>query len=370
MKKRLLTLIILLSIAFCTGCEKEPIKIGFAGSLTGSNSELGVTGMYGAQMAADDLNKAGGLKGQKVELIIKDDKGNQQDALMVDKALQEEGCIAIVGHMTSDMADLTIPFANENQILMVSPTMAVSSLTGKDDYFFRLIPTTDKQAERLAREVAAQEFKEVQILYTNQNTVFAECIYQYLISDLKKKNIHTELIGPVERDLDSPKFEKLVKDIGESSSDALVIIAASDFISELSQELYKLGVEKTVFLPTWAMTDDLLENGGPSTEGYFGVNFVDFELESPEYLEFRNSYIKKYGSEPTFSSILSYESLMLVAQSIELSKTLNPSDLKNAIVQTGQFQGLQGTLFIDPFGDIERRIYLYQIQHGKFIKVD
>jgi len=369
MKKILLPLIMLACFLLLAGCEKQNIKIGFAGGLTGTNSELGVSGMYGAQLAVDDLNQSGGIKGQELELIVKDDKGDKNAALNADQELREEGCVAIVGHMTSDMAELSVPYVNKNRVLMISPTIALPSLSGSDDYFFRLIPTTNDQAGRIVQELIKQGVRKVQLVYSEQNKVFAECINEYLINSLEEESIQAELIGSMKAAGNSDN-DNVIKSIKESDSDALVVIASADIVSEIAQFLYKEDFQRKVFLPAWAMTNDLIKRGGPSVEGFYGVNFVDFDSKSEDYMEFRKKYIKKYGDEPTFASILSYESVLVLTSAMKEAKSYRADDLKATMIQMQEFKGLQGSLLINRFGDIERDIYLYQINGGKFEKAD
>ena len=80
------------------GCSQpKPVKIGFAGGLTGRLADLGTGGRDGALLATEDLNAAGGIKGARVELLVRDDKSDVQTALEVDRELLDAGVVAIVG---------------------------------------------------------------------------------------------------------------------------------------------------------------------------------------------------------------------------------------------------------------------------------
>ncbi|MFT5730449.1 MAG: ABC-type branched-subunit amino acid transport system substrate-binding protein [Desulforhopalus sp.] len=79
------------------GCEKkENLKIGFVGDLTGSMSDLGINGRNGVLIAVEERNAAGGIDGQIIELITKDDKHEVEQALKVDQELFREGVVAIL----------------------------------------------------------------------------------------------------------------------------------------------------------------------------------------------------------------------------------------------------------------------------------
>ena len=369
MRKRCFLITMIISLIFFAGCEKTSIKIGYVGGLTGTNSELGVSGMYGAQLAVEAINHGGGINGRMLELIVKDDKDDKQVALQVDQQLVEEGCLALVGHMTSNMAELTIPFIDENKILMISPTIAASSLCGMDDYFLRLIPSTEDQAKRIAMEIKKRELKDILIFYSNGNLLFAQSLSDYLVEQLGDSDIQVKMMESIKIQ-DPSSYKDIAENIDKIDAEGLVIIASADVVSNLGQELYLLNNQKNVFLPAWSMTNDLLRRGGAAVEGFYGVSFIDYSSEAEAYTEFKDLYQKKYGEQPTFSSILSYESIMVLAEALKTAEDFDSEALKNEILKQSTFQGLQSTIKIDAFGDTERDIFLYQINNNEFNKVE
>jgi len=364
------------SLAFCiiiafillNGCSNQDIKIGYAACLTGTNSELGVSGMYGATLAVEEINQAGGIKGQDLALITKDDEGKPEKGLAVDKELKAEGCIAIVGHMTSDMAETTVPYVNENEMLMISPTIALPSLSNQDDYFFRMIPTTADQANQIAEGIVGQNISKLQIICSKGNSIFANYITSSLVEQLTTRTIEIEVLEDFQTAARG-KFQQDIERIQNFDAEALVVIASADVASELAQALDQVNCKKIVFLPAWSMTSDLIKRGGPTVEGFYGVNFVDLESHHEEYLEFKYKYEQKFGYEPTFSSILSYESVMLLARAMKECRSYEARELKETILKTRVFQGLQEEIYLNEFGDVNRNIYLYQVQNGHFVKV-
>lgn len=368
-KTYLLMITMILSLIFFAGCEKTSIKIGYVGGLTGTNSELGVSGMYGAQLAVEAINHSGGINGRMLELSVKDDKDDKEFALQVDQQLVEEGCLALVGHMTSNMAELTIPFIDENKVLMISPTIATSSLSGMDDYFLRLIPSTEEQAKRIAMEIKKLDLKDILIFYSNGNLLFAQSLSDYLVKQLGDSDIQVKMMESIKIE-DPSAYKEIADSIDKTESDGLVIIASADIVYNLGQELYLLNSQKNVFLPAWSMTNDLLRRGGAAVEGFYGVSFIDYSSKAEAYTEFKVLYQKKYGEQPTFSSILSYESVMVLAEALKTVEDFDSEALKNAILKQSTFQGLQSKITIDSFGDTQRDIFLYQIKNNEFNKVD
>ena len=133
----------------CTGlpgCSSLPVKIGFLGGLTGPTADLGVAGRDSTLLAVEQLNQRGGLRGKPVELVAYDDR--QQPKVLPELAghIRQAGLMGMVGPMTSSMAAVWIPLANEMGLTTVSPTVTSSDFTGKDDHFFRVCSTTREYA--------------------------------------------------------------------------------------------------------------------------------------------------------------------------------------------------------------------------------
>ncbi|NCB74543.1 MAG: amino acid ABC transporter substrate-binding protein [Clostridia bacterium] len=349
--------------------NNEPIKVGFVGCLTGTNSELGVNGMYGAMLAVAEINEKGGVRNQPIELIIKDDQGNPQIGLQEDEALINEECVAIIGHMTSDMAEKSIPFINQQKILMISPTIALDTLSNQDDYFFRLIPSTSEQAKLFSSEIIKLGLNDVLVICPIQNEIFAKSIYNYLSSTLTKEKISTKMLEPIDFTKQS-EVDALVSAIIGSDAEALIIIASADAVVQISQLLNAQEKQIFVFLPAWSMTNDLIKRGGSSVNQFYGISYIDYQNTTRAYEDFKNKYIQSYGEEPTFAAVMSYESVMLLYQAMIESDDLTSDHLKQAILEQEVYSGLQGEIHINKFGDTVREEYIYQIIDGNFVKVN
>ena len=351
-------------------CKKlDVVKVGFSASLTGFNSELGVSGLYGAQVAVDTINSNGGILNKQIELIVLDDKSSPEQALENDHILADSGCDIVFGHMTSDLAKTVIPFFNDQKKLLISPTMALASLEGIDDFLIRLIPSTDAQASMIAQGIEAIGAYDLLIVSSSYNKVFAESLSKRLAVELD--NTKTSVAFYPSFDFRSTEqAEQAIEHIASSKPDCIVLICAADDAARFAQMMRISDVKAAVFLPAWAMTSDLLQHGGESVEGFYGVNYIDYASNTPQYLEFRGKFFVKFGSEPNFASILTYESIMLLAQAMEQALSTDAVVIKNQIITTGSFNGLQSELVINKFGDITRPTYLYQILGGSYVKLE
>lgn len=345
----------------------NPIKIGFSGSLTGFKSEIGVNGRNGTLLAVEDINRQGGIKGRKVELVVADDKHSKKTALEADRYLAGQGIRVIIGHMTSDMAELTVPFANANGLLLISPTISTEELTGLDDHFLRIISSNKVQADSLAKAAAVHAgVNKIAAVYDVENASFAKPIITAFQENLKETSGRIILIETYRKQED---FAQILRTIQATDANGILMIASSIDAAMFCQQSKKMGIHKPMFFPMWTMTNDFILAGGTAVEGAYLVNQEDLASEALAYRYFRQRYIERYGAEPTFSAILSYDAAMVLFEGMKAAQGLSADEIKAAILQKEQFQGLQQEIQMDCFGDAAGGYYLYRVRDGAFVKV-
>jgi len=364
--RKIIIPIVAVTILFssCTSV-KPPIQLGFVGGLTGSGSNLGVDGMYGALLAVEVINAQGGVMGRNIELIIKNDQNSPEQALIVDQELLDSGCNLIIGHMISSVAVSAVPYINENNALLVSPTIAKDDLSMIDDHFIRVIPSNITQANLLSVTISQLDIENLGILYSTNNTLFANTFINAIdnrASDSKTK-IGASVSFDVDEDLD---YEQLVTGLKALDINDLLIIASGDEVAEFAQFFNLLSYYPQVFLPAWAMTNDLIIKGGKTVDGFYGVNYIQLDSLSPDYLQFEAIYKEEHGSYPSFSAIMAYESVMLVVHAMKSVQSEDPMEIKAEITENNSYHGVFGDLIIDQYGDANRQIDLFRISDGQF----
>lgn len=359
-------LILLLMILFCTaGCEnKTPIKVGFAGCLTGRLSDLGISGRNGVMLAVEQINKAGGIRGHRVELIIKDDKHDAETARRVDKELIQEGVVAIIGHMTSTMTMAVIPLINKEKIVMISPTASTNELTGIDDYFFRVTPSTIAEVEILAGYIfQTMGLKKMACVYDLSNRTFTEAWYQNFKKDFEKRGgkiIFTESFTSG-KDM---AYLDMTRNLLRSNPEGLIIIAGALDTAMICQQLRKLGSNLPVISSGWGNTPDLIQHGGTAVEGVIVSQTYDYESLYEPYQKFKKAFAGRFGKDPDFGSIFGYEAARLLIQA--LSQDDAQENLKAALLRQKRLNGLQGEIRMDKYGDATCKRFLITVKDGQF----
>ncbi len=126
---------------------QEPIKIGFAGALTGPAAFVGVEIKRGAEIAVDEINAKGGIKGRKLLLISRDDEHNPVKTVAQYRELVErEKVVAIIGATNSASMLAVAPIVNDTlKVPVICPATDATAITendaqrqGRDNYIFRV----------------------------------------------------------------------------------------------------------------------------------------------------------------------------------------------------------------------------------------
>ena len=361
------SLLAIIGMLFIYHLYFSSIKLGFSAGLSGLKSELGISGRNGAQLAVEEINRNGGVRGRKVELLVMDDKNNAETACVVDQKLAKQGVNIIIGHMVSSVAVDTVKNANENKILLISPTIATDELSHIDDNFIRVIASNKVQGYSLAKAVLRETTaRSIAIVYDENNASFARIIKENFEVQMKDSGASVVATASFKNRSD---FKDIISEVRESKAEGILLIASAIDAGMFCQQSRKQNLRLPVFSPMWTMTNDFIQAGGADAEGAYLISQVDLENEEATYVEFQKEYQERYGESPSFSSVLSYDAVRVAAVAIQEAGTDSSDQVKDAILRVGEFSGLQGHIKLDGFGDVKNSYYLYRVQDGVFKKV-
>ncbi|MGD2029666.1 MAG: ABC transporter substrate-binding protein, partial [Desulfobacterales bacterium] len=112
--------LVLYHIFWIGACDskKEPIKIGLVVNLSGRGGTAGEYIREGAMIAADEINKKGGIQGRPISLVIKDDENTVDGIINADKELIAEGVPIIIGHTYSESTLKAYPYVTSRNTLL------------------------------------------------------------------------------------------------------------------------------------------------------------------------------------------------------------------------------------------------------------
>jgi branched-chain amino acid transport system substrate-binding protein len=348
-----------LAVAACS--RPAPIKIGLVTGLTGRHYDLGLSSRNGVELAAKAVNAAGGVNGRPIELVVKDDGQDPETARRAVEELVRSDVVAIIGHATSSMAEVTLPIVNREHVLMVSPTVSSSQFMGKDDWFVMMHPSTAESGRALSGYIARRGLaKRISLVYDVSNRAYTQSWH-----DSFKEAF--EAAGGAVRSVPFtsgkvPSMGALAEEALSNGADGVLAVASAFDTAALCQQV-RLRSKVPLFGAEWGFTNDVLVNGGKAMEGATFVVKVDFSDTSARFVAFKQAYLERYARPVDFAAVLAYESLELLAEALRRDATRE--GVRRAVLSIGAFQGLQGPIQIDAYGDSVRRHYIVTVRDGK-----
>lgn len=369
MKQKQLNIVLFIFLLFLTSCgNQEPIKIGFAGEITAGRTDLGVDGRDGAILAVETINQQGGVNGQLLQLIVKDDEGKADVAQKVDAELVQQGVVAIVGHMTSDRTASVWEQLNQAKMVLISPTASSSQFTGKADDFFRVIVTTDLRAKGLAKHIyQTRRIQRLICIYDESNLAYNKGFWEDIKVEFEKLGGKTDQVfsfTPNKTDLPA-----LMKEVKTTEPTAIMLIASPTDTALLIQYSRQLGLNTQFFATGTSLTDKLLEQGGRAVEGLELDTSYYPENPLPSFQKFLTEFEKRFRRKATFPAMYSYESVLVLAEALKQTNG-QAKDLPQALLKINNLEGVQGKISFDEYGDVKRDTYIVVVKNGQFQLLD
>lgn len=358
-----------MSSFFLIGCTTEPILVGFSAELTGKQAELGVQERNGVQMAAEKINRSGGINGRQIELIVRDDLGTPEGARSADRELAGKGVVAIIGHATSGQTIAGLSITNPAHVVMLSPTASTAELSGKDDYFLRVIQPLFERARGLAQHAYQRRgVQRLAVIYDTHNAAYVQSFRKTFVEK------YQSLGGKVSAEagfssVERTSFDPLLVKLWASKADGLLIIASDNDTALIAQRARLIGWKAPLYTSAWAQTETLIKNGGQAVEGMDLEQTYALNSQIPAFLDFKARYQQQFGRAPSFGASLGYEAALVLAEALKKCGG-KAGGLRQALLETRDFQGLVDTFSIDNNGDVVRPFYLGTIRDGAYVDIE
>jgi len=357
-------------------CKSGPsaVNIGVNTELTGSIPVVGQSCRNAAELAAKEVNDAGGLQvgAQKyqVKLSIEDNENKAESAVAVAQKLVSEGMLAMIGPNASGNAIPASEVAESSRVPMISPWSTNPKLTldprsnKPKHYVFRTAFTDDFQG------VVAAKFAEKQ-LKTKKPAVLYDTAQEYNkgIADIYKSSLAKD--GIQMADFESytsgdKDFSSQLTTIVKSGADSLFLPNYYNEVPLQVKQARQLGFKGAIFgSDSWGNAE-LIKLAGKSCEGLFFTTHYAADTATPKTQAFIKAYQAAYGSTPDDVAALTYDSFGLLFQATTAAGKLDRTAVRDALASIKEYNGVTGTMQFKGTGDPIKSAVVIQIKDGKF----
>jgi branched-chain amino acid transport system substrate-binding protein len=347
----------LLALAACGGI-KDPYVVGAAGPW---KQGYGLQNLQGVQLAAEEINKAGGINGHPFQVIARDDDGDGTLAARIaQEFVRNRRISAVIGHVNSS-GMLSSARVYDGQLPAVATSATSPDLTGISTWVFRIISSDSLNGIALA--TFANKFA------TRNGPATAAVIYENNtygrgLADSFRRSFHGVLLSldPINADL--PSAEPYIAYLKTRKPKIVFVAGRVASGLKILQEAKRQG-----FNPVFVGGDGwqgIVSDTATAEGTYIGMSFTP-EDPSPAARAFVAAFEKKFGTPPDAHAALAYDATKLIAQALR-EQGPNRKGIRNylrSLNRDDAYAGLTGPVFFEDTGDpVGMRYRVLRVHNG------
>ena len=334
-----------------------PVKIGFIGPLTGDAASIGQNEQAAVQLAVDEVNKAGGINGQPMQVIYEDGQCTGTAAsTAANKLINVDNVPVILGGVCSGETMAFMATAEKAKTVVLSPCSSNPAITNAGDYIFRNYPSDNYQGTFAANYIYnTLGKKKVALLYTQID--YAMGIRSVFIDAFKK--LGGTIVADESGAQGSTDFRTQLTKVKNANPELIYSLAMQGETSVIIKQAKEVGIT-VPFFGADAWGDAKLWSGlGSAGEGDMYTT-----VATPLTATFIADMKAKTGGETTICSPEAYDSIKILAQVI--SKVgVDPTKIKNELYKTVYNGGVSADkISFDSNGDLVGANYSVYIVHN------
>jgi branched-chain amino acid transport system substrate-binding protein len=356
-----------------TGAVADNIRIGVASPFTGDLAAYGDNIKAGVNLKLKEINDAGGINGQKIELVWGDDLCAPKDAgTVASKFAADKSIVAVIGHLCSSATLAAMPIYVRAELPAISPTSTNPTIgdVGKG-WFFRNCYTDDFQGKYLASEVVPKLLGKNSVAIFYENNDYAIGLKDSFMAGAKSAGITvTGAEAYVAKTTDfTPQLTKLLQD----KPDTIFLCGYHPEGALIAGQARKLGFDGPLFGADGIDNEDYIKIGGKATDNtYCTVPFLAASAGA-EGQAFAKRFKEAYGRDVDWMSANAYDCLGILAQVI--AKTgADRKKIREGLAainsEDNGYKGITGLTYFDKKGDCAKPAFVKMVKDGKFVAAE
>jgi branched-chain amino acid transport system substrate-binding protein len=350
------------------GCAPKPaqqeyITIGALLPLTGADLDEGFRALNGLYLAKKEINENGGILGKKLDVIILNDRGDEEYVVQQYNTLRARGVAAIIGSSYSGVTLALAQAAEKDGMPVISPTASNPDVTKGRRNVFRAIFIDDYQAEVMAYFARNSLNAQTAVVLINKVHGSFRRTADIFIESFKARG--GRIIAAEEYSA-GENFAGILGKYAANPPD--VIFCPEDYVpvAKLVNAAYETGLVNTSLLGSDAW-DGLLAyvyNPNAMKNVYYSAPF-SFDDEDEKVVQFVRKYFDAFSQMPLSGSASAYTSVYILAEAIKKAGSTGKDAVISAIKEN-ELDSIIGRIRFDENNNPRTNVYVIQIKGGEY----
>jgi len=347
----------------------DTIKVGIVLPLTGSQAAFGEIEKQSFDLALEEINGAGGIKGKKLEFLMEDDTGRPEVGRSVaEKLITKDKVVMLGGGYSSSVTAGLAGVAQQNRIPFLINTGSADDITEKGfDYVFRLNPPASEYSsgvEEFLAEVVKP--KSVAILY--ENTKFGTSSSKAFAESCEKLGIEVMLNEGYEHA--GIDYKPILIKVKQLNPDIVYMVSYVMDAALLMRQSRELRLTPKLFIGGGAgfTLPEFTENAGKAANYVVSATLWHQVLPLPGAMDYFNRFKAKYNKDTEYHGAEAYAAAYVIKDVLSRAKSFSPEDIKEAMSETKLLTVFGPVKFVSYGKKINQNkltTYVVQWQDGK-----
>lgn len=352
--------------------EGDTIKIGLNLELSGGVAGYGTQERDGVELAVKQINEEGGILGKEVELVIKDNKSEPNEAATVAANLTEnDGVVAIIGPATSGATKAATPNVTRAQVPMVTPSGTDDSITVNGDavqeYVFRACFQDSFQGVILAKYAAETlNAKNVAILGDNSSD------YAIGLTNAFKGEYTGNISVEENFTKDQTDFQAVLTKIKSTDFDVLYVPGYYEEAGLIIKQAREMGIDQPIIGADGFGDEKMIQLAGAAnvSDVYYTGHFSALAPANDTVEPFIEAFRAEYSKEPSTFNALAYDAMYMIKAAIEAEDSADSIAITKGLSELTDFVGVTGNITMDENHNPKKSLVVIGLTDGKESSAD
>jgi branched-chain amino acid transport system substrate-binding protein len=339
MKKGLFLAGLVFMVVFCFALSNSfaqgTIKVGIVLPLTGAEASFGEIEKQSFDLALEEINAKGGVKGKKIELIIEDDTGRPEvGRSVVEKLITKDKVVMIGGGYSSSVTYAVAGVCQQDQMPFLINTGSADKITEQGwDYIFRLNPPASKYSASVD-ELLADVIKPKTVVILHENSLFGTSSAKSFEGECTTAGYKVLLKEGYEAG--GIDFKPVLTRVKELKPDAIYMVSYVMDAALLMKQSKELKLTPKMFIGGGAgfTLPEFQQNAGVASEDVISATLWHQVLPFPGAMEYYKKYVAKYNKPTEYHGAEAYAAAYVIADVLKRAKSFKNDDIKKALLET------------------------------------